>query len=667
MSTTTSCFQDTLFVNEDKSYKILVESCSTTQPYSLLDILKENGISIDDDWKKENCDIIAAIGIAKYFEICGNLLTIIHEPTKKLTQSSATTSSSTQSHTKLEFTGAVLNSGLAVVCGRQLFPSNNLTWLANSDMHPDVAIYPFTELGNLYPLTEVGDTDGLKALDEMQCNLIPYVGIECRSGKKLLCTAQQCAIKCIELLRLERAYGSSSSEFIGFVLPDLQETSEEDKIARGIASMVVGEQTPVLSDPPAISEIEGLGATMLPEEQTSSNDATTGEEKGIVGTSETSVAEVLAKKKYPLSKQNLAIKVTVTWNSEHLAFDVKYDVLKCNEVMSSIHLVIQNQKQKNRSLSNGRFSHFFKLTDEELEVVKGSIHSSLKRDKRYAQVLNNCNFDKPLEQFHSSFSFVFGLKGKEGLGYVFKTFPSHSLGVPLEITEDKLRRYPEPLFSQLGLLDKPLLHEVIGFKDHRYFVYERLHQISPDAAKQCLVQLLEGVKSAIDNLHSCNFAHLDVRLPNVCLKVEPNEKATVMLIDLERSQRVTLSDKWDDTSYISCMYKVGLSYQQIDYMQMYWIGFWILLPEECKSLVDYHDMNNKKYLSDKELSNEHLVAMRDFINVLPALYDDKQWTKFMTMLSATGHEDSKSLLAATVSASSTLAEQVAEKSIPVQL
>ncbi|KAL5484395.1 hypothetical protein EMCRGX_G020887, partial [Ephydatia muelleri] len=131
---TTTCFQDTLFVNEDKSYEMLVESCSTTQPYSLLDILDENGISIDDDWNKESCDIIAAIGIAKYFEkISGNVLSIIHEPTKKLIQSSATTSSSRQSHTKLKFKGAVLNSGLAVVCGRQVFPSNNLTtWLANS-------------------------------------------------------------------------------------------------------------------------------------------------------------------------------------------------------------------------------------------------------------------------------------------------------------------------------------------------------------------------------------------------------------------------------------------------------------------------------------------------------------------------------------------------------
>ena len=43
--------------------------------------------------------------------------------------------------------------------------------------------------------------------------------------------------------------------------------------------MVVGEQIPVLSDPPVTSEIEGVGATMLPGEQTSSNDPTTGEEK----------------------------------------------------------------------------------------------------------------------------------------------------------------------------------------------------------------------------------------------------------------------------------------------------------------------------------------------------------------------------------------------------
>eukprot|EP00731_Ephydatia_muelleri_P024576 Em0016g847a len=202
------------------------------------------------------------------------------------------------------------------------------------------------------------NTDALKALNEMQRDLIPYVGIECRSGKKLLCTARQCAIKCIELLRLERAYGSSSSEFIGFVLPDLQKTSETDKIEKGMACMLVGEQTPVLPDPPATSEVEGVGATMFPEEQTSSNDAMSGEEKGIVGTSETSVAEGLAKKKLPQPKQNLAIKVTVTWNSEHLAFDVKYDVLKCNEVMSSINSVIQSQKQKNLNLSNGQFSYF---------------------------------------------------------------------------------------------------------------------------------------------------------------------------------------------------------------------------------------------------------------------------------------------------------------------
>ena len=623
---------------------MLVESCSTTQPYSLLDILDENGISIDEDWNKESCEIIAAIGIAKYFGIIsGNVLSIIHEPTKKLTQSSATTSSSTQSHTKLKFKGAVLNSGLAVVCGRQVFPSNNLTtWLANSDMHPDVAIYPFTEMDNLT------NTDALKALDEMQRDLIPYVGIECRSGKKLLCTARQCAIKCIELLRLERAYGSSSSEFIGFVLPDLQKTSETDKIEKGMACMLVGEQTPVLPDPPATSEVEGVGATMFPEEQTSSNDATTGEEKGIVGTSETSVAEVLAKKKLPQPKQNLAIKVTVTWNSEHLAFDVKYDVLKCNEVMSSINSVIQSQKQKNLNLSNGQFSYFFKLTDEELEVVKGSICSSLNYEDFFGHVLRDCDFEKPLEQFHSCFSFVFGLKGKEGLGYIFKTFPRDALRTSLEDTETRLRRCKYSL--SLLSLDKVLLHDVIGFKHHRYFVYERLHQISPDAAKQCLVELLEGVKSAIDNLHSYNFAHLDVRLPNVCLKVEPNDKATVMLIDLERSQRVTLSDKWNNASYISCMYKVGLSFQQIDYMQLYWMGFWLLLSEECKSLVDYHDMNNKKYFSDKELSNEYLVAMRDFVNVLPAQYDDNQWTKFMTMLSATGHQDSKTLLDATVSA-----------------
>ena len=36
--------------------------------------------------------------------------------------------------------------------------------------------------------------------------------------------------------------------------------------------------------------------------------------------------------KTPIPLDNAALKVTVIWNGKHLIFDIKYDVLKCNEM-----------------------------------------------------------------------------------------------------------------------------------------------------------------------------------------------------------------------------------------------------------------------------------------------------------------------------------------------
>ena len=41
--------------------------------------------------------------------------------------------------------------------------------------------------------------------------------------------------------------------------------------------------------------------------------------------------------------------------------------------------------------------------------------------------------------------------------------------------------------------------------------------LSTSEARQCLVALLKSTKEAIDQLHSFNFAHLDIRLPNMSM------------------------------------------------------------------------------------------------------------------------------------------------------
>ena len=120
----------------------------------------------------------------------------------------------------------------------------------------------------------------------------------------------------------------------------------------------------------------------------------------------------------PKGKQNTAIKVTVSRNSKRLTFDIKYDVLKCNEVMHCIHTVIENQRSRQFS-EESSFDYFFRLTDVELQEVKESLNHTMYQNRVFRDVWDKCNFSQPLEQFPSCVSFVFGLEGKNGLGYVF--------------------------------------------------------------------------------------------------------------------------------------------------------------------------------------------------------------------------------------------------------
>ena len=554
-----NCFKDCLYVQEEESYGELADVCSKTQPYSLQNILVEHEIPLDQsaDWSKKT-DLVSAFAIAT-FESESSGVTIINTHDDKFK--------------------AAITTNLAVISNRQVFPTEDLAlWMCDIQFQPDVAVYSFTTTNALS-----NEDDLKKALNLMQHDSIPLLIIENRSGKRLLSTARQFAIKCIELFRLRRCYGDSSPCVVGFILPDLEDEAPQSNSA---------------SDEKLEKRISQLK---------------------------------LEKDEIPLERQNLAIKVTVGWNSMYLKFDIKYDVLNCDQVMESIHLAIENQRGRQLD-SKGNFDYFFRLTSEELEEVKDAI------SKVSDALLKTCDFTQPLQQFPSCVSFVFGLSS----GYIFKAFPRSTVEREVEVMEKSIRQLQllEPSKMLLSLLS---FQTLIVTVDTQYFVFERLHQISRDVAKQCLKQVLTGAKEAIDNLHSFEAAHLDVRLPNICFKVndECKKEGTVMLIDLERSKK-TPSKIWKDKSYISCMYRLDFSYRQIDYVQLYWMAFWILLPDAFSRSLDYHDMDDDNYLDTQKL-DEPLYQMRKFIKELPAQHATTQWEKFQTILHAAHHEDSISL------------------------
>ena len=69
----------------------------------------------------------------------------------------------------------------------------------------------------------------------------------------------------------------------------------------------------------------------------------------------------------------------------------------------------------------------------------------------------------------------------------------------------------------------------------RYFKYTMYKPpLSPDEAKAVVVPFVKSIVAAIKELHDHNFAHLDIRLENVCI----DHSDAAILIDIDRSEPV---------------------------------------------------------------------------------------------------------------------------------
>ena len=105
-----------------------------------------------------------------------------------------------------------------------------------------------------------------------------------------------------------------------------------------------------------------------------------------------------------------------------------------------------------------------------------------------------------------------------------------------------------------------------------------------------------SAKEAIDQLHSFNFAHLDIRLPNICFKYDSSRKeAFAVLIDFERVKEYLSSEIIPE--YDSCLYRpfnsgVSLTLEQCDFMQLGWMAVWILHFDNALDGSDPHQMDN---------------------------------------------------------------------------
>ena len=269
-------------------------------------------------------------------------------------------------------------------------------------------------------------------------------------------------------------------------------------------------------------------------------------------------------------------KVTVRF--EELYFYYAFQrVSSWKDVKASVKAGYQVNKdaigQLGPSLNSGDIRAYpIKLTEAELGDLSNAFH------------LQEGVIMKQLQSWNS-----FILQGDNGKVYKFCLNKQNYTNTALFTFTIKKLQHEKPR------IDRLLLHEQelpVFNLDNPFLQFPAaIPPLSASEARKCLVALLRSTKEAIDQLHSFNYAHLDIRLPNICFRND-GEKVYAVLIDFERVTNNIGSDAIP--KYHSCLYRFlegRLTCGQCDFMQLGWMAVWILHFNDALAGYDPHNLD----------------------------------------------------------------------------
>ena len=134
-----------------------------------------------------------------------------------------------------------------------------------------------------------------------------------------------------------------------------------------------------------------------------------------------------------------------------------------------------------------------------------------------------------------------------------------------------------------------------------------LRPLTNEEAKPCLLHLVEDVKMALEELHSLGYAHLDVRLDNICLK-KTQDGLMAVLIDFDFTMETEQAMEKRGLVRRSNMYRIpdfkDESYSQnaekFDWWQLGLLVAYCLTVQHCSVRPDYHKFEIPKELCQYE-------------------------------------------------------------------
>ena len=146
-----------------------------------------------------------------------------------------------------------------------------------------------------------------------------------------------------------------------------------------------------------------------------------------------------------------------------------------------------------------------------------------------------------------------------------------------------------------------VLPEGIQLFSLRFLVFPmKLPPLSYEQAVQCLGCLVESTAVAIERLHEHGYAHLDIRLDNICVHHDGRDVRRAVLIDFDYaidSLSASVPRRVTPDGEDSCMYSplpqstVRLA-KQYDWMQLGWMAFYVYHYEEfIRENITYHKMH----------------------------------------------------------------------------
>ena len=435
--------------------------------------------------------------------------------------------------------GIVCENGYILIprCEVALFKSLRSWMFCSPSMKPDVVVFYHSVLHLFANLSTIQfQKQAFNLLKVVRSRGVPLLYIEEQSST-IMQTALCCAFRVVEHHRLLRSIGIETGELFGFAFPrqtEPNDTNTSNATVIGVPADQVDDDDQITEETDADTSIDCL-------ENTSQQQPTNKKAR----------------------KTTAPIKISVKWVVQHMVFRTTYEVVTYENVWRDLIAAVQRAKEMVQQLTSSpeiNSSFLFKLTQHELNQI---IETKLKSNKQIKQSkslgwLQTDSLKK--SQLPSAPSFVFELKSESqsDKSCIVKYFVNSTSELKFLLANQVLGTLDETNIQRFCM---PLI-SVNGF----YIFEQLLPPLTNLEAKHCNRYLCYEVRKSLQVMHSMNYAHLDVRLPNICYRRSTPDYIPV-LIDYER---VDFVYECSAHLYISSdLYPRNLTNIYIDYVQLF--------------------------------------------------------------------------------------------------